>query len=70
MSIIIQNIGGNPLGVCKYQLRINQDVVAEFEHNRVDGLATCLRAAAEAVEKDKWMKARDEILAHYFGENG
>ena len=54
MSIIIQNMGGNPLGVCKYQLRINQKVIAEFEHSRPDGLTACLKKAADAAEKAKW----------------
>ena len=54
MSIIIQNMGGNPLGVCKYQLRINEKVIAEFEHNRPDGLTACLKKASDAAEKAKW----------------
>lgn len=54
MSIIIRNMGGNPLGVCKYQLRINEKIIAEFEHSRPDGLAVCLKKAADAAEKAKW----------------
>lgn len=54
MSIIIQNIGGDQLGVCKYQLRINPKVIAEFEHNRTDGLTACLKKAAGAAESAKW----------------
>jgi len=50
MSIIIQNMKGDALGVCTYQLRINQKIIAEFEHSRPDGLAACLRRAADAVE--------------------
>lgn len=54
MSIIIQNVGGDTFGVCKYQLRINQQVIAEFEHSRPDGLTVCLKKAADAAEKAKW----------------
>lgn len=54
MSIIIQNISpeGAPLtGTNKYRVRINQTVICEFEHDRqVNGLAKCLRDAADAVE--------------------
>lgn len=32
-----------------YELRVNRDVVATFEHDRKDGLAECLRKAAGAV---------------------
>ena len=53
MSIIIQNMKGDALGVCTYQLRINQKVIAEFEHSRPDGLAVCLRKAADAAEQDE-----------------
>lgn len=54
MSIIIQNMKGDAFGVCTYQLRINQKVIAEFEHNRPDGLAVCLREAASAAGKAQW----------------
>lgn len=54
MSIIIQNMGGDSLGVCRYQLRINQKIIAEFEHSRPDGLSVCLQKAAKAAEKEKW----------------
>lgn len=54
MSIIIQNMGGNPLGECIYQLRINNKVIAEFKHSRPDGLSECLKKAAIAAEKNKW----------------
>jgi hypothetical protein len=53
MSIIIQNMGGPVDGVCKYQLRINQRVIVEFEHDRRDGLSACLNKAAEAAEQER-----------------
>ncbi len=40
----------DPAGVSKYEVRINRDVVARFEHSRPQGLAACLRAAAQAVD--------------------
>jgi hypothetical protein len=53
VSIIIQNITDVPtsVGSNKYQVRINQKVIAEYYHNREDGLAECLRKAATAVEQ-------------------
>lgn len=53
MGIIIQNMSGEDFGndvINKYQVRINTKVIAEFEHWRKDGLAECLRKAADAVE--------------------
>ncbi|NOQ30189.1 MAG: hypothetical protein GQ570_03605 [Helicobacteraceae bacterium] len=54
--IAITNISGTDslTGVQKYQLRINAQVICEFEHDRTpEGLATCLRDAADAVEKHR-----------------
>jgi hypothetical protein len=34
-----------------YAIKISGTVLAMFQHNRCDGLATCLRKAAEAIEK-------------------
>ena len=62
----IVNIGphdGNPLGVRTYEVRINSRVITTFEHKRSDGLAACLMAASEAVEKAKWNE-----LAEYYKE--
>ena len=57
MSIIIQNISpeGAPVtGPNRYRVRINQTVICEFEHDRqVNGLAQCLRDAADAVEASR-----------------
>ena len=39
-------------GVNKYELRINNRVMCEFEHDRgIDNLSQCLRDAAEAFDK-------------------
>ena len=59
MSIIIQNIGGSPLGRCDYELRINTEHIAYFRHNRPDGLVVCLQKAAIAAERAKWEKLSD-----------
>ena len=64
MSIIIQNMKGEAFGVCTYQLRINQRIIAEFEHSRPDGLSVCLQKAAQAAEKETW-----EGLIGLFKEN-
>ena len=33
-----------------YRLQINDQLITEFWHRRVDGLSTCLQRAAEAAE--------------------
>ncbi|MCP4393913.1 MAG: hypothetical protein GY804_06550 [Alphaproteobacteria bacterium] len=53
MSIIITNITNEhvPVGENQYVVRINQRVICEFSHRRTyNGLAQCLRDAADAVE--------------------
>ena len=50
MSIIIQNMGQSTGEVYIYELRINRDTVCSFTHNRRDGLAACLRTAADKVD--------------------
>ena len=54
MSIIITNVSkhGHLGGTHQYEVRINLGpVIARFEHVREEGLAVCLRRAAEAVER-------------------
>lgn len=54
MGIFIQNIKPRPpraSGVHMYKICINSNLIAFFDHKREDGLATCLRKAAEAVDK-------------------
>ena len=37
-----------------YEVRINKTLICRFSHDRqIDGLAQCLRDAADAVEKNK-----------------
>lgn len=60
MSIIIKNVSPSHVKdnePNEYILRINDRIVAEFEHIRDDGLAVCLRKAAEALEK------KEQVLA-------
>ena len=59
--IAIINTGGDPLGECTYNLMINRKVIAEFTHNRPDGLAVCLQKAAMAAEKAKWHNATKAV---------
>lgn len=53
MSVIITNISDHDgsTEISDYVVRINADrPIARFKHWRRDGLATCLRLAADAVE--------------------
>lgn len=63
MSIIIQNVSteDTPLkGYNNYQIRINDNIICNFTHKRkANGLAQCLRDAADAVEA----KEHDRILS-------
>ena len=52
MAIIIQNVYPKPdHEESAYEVRINLEYKATFNHKRQDGLAECLRAAADAVEE-------------------
>ena len=67
MSVVIQNMGkikgetDDWGGLHQYQLRINHSVIAEFIHARRDGLATCLRLAAKAVEEQEAREFEESI---------
>jgi len=65
MSIIITNISthDDPVGLNQYVLRINRSQIVLFDHVRSDGLAKCLRRAADAAEK-----AERERMAVVAGE--
>jgi len=60
MSIVIQNMGWtntHPPAAhdeCLYAVRINHTTLAGFKHSRKAGLAACLRAAADAIEKGEF----------------
>jgi len=49
--ILIVNVSENyGKGIQVYEVRVNREVIAPFLHSYTDGLAVCLRKAAEAVE--------------------
>ena len=48
--IAIINQGEKKNGKTLYNVQINHDVICQFYHRREDGLAACLRKAAEAVD--------------------
>lgn len=57
MIAIVNMGGGNPKdiqGIRNYEVRINRDVIATFQHRRSDGLGVCLQKASKSVEKQKW----------------
>lgn len=49
--IAIINRSRKSSGECEYELKINEVSIAHFKHIREDGLSTCLRKAADAVEQ-------------------
>lgn len=61
--IAIVNIqsGPDPVGICRYEVKVNTSVIAQFDHRRSDGLEACLRRAADAV-RDAGVKAFQDLL--------
>lgn len=47
----------SPFGINQYELRINNDVICKFKHDRSKGLSDCLYQAWKAYEKHKFEKA-------------
>ena len=60
MSIVIHNMGKVEDDLYLYALRINSDTLSSFVHIRSEGLATCLRKAADAVEQYEY-KSFDDV---------
>ncbi len=64
--IAIVNLGSigraDILGPHRYEVRINHAPVCRFEHTRSKGLADCLRAAADAVER-KEIEAQVKLMS-------
>jgi len=67
--IAIVNTAGDSQGICSYEVRINQEVITKFYHDRRDGLEECLLKAAAAVklqldsdEINKILKIQDFML--------
>lgn len=48
-------------GRAHYRLQINHKLIAEFHHLRADGLAACLRLAADAADRAHFAKV-DRII--------
>lgn len=46
----------DPGGERIYEVRINSTLIVSFQHCRRDGLAVCLRKAAEAVQEAEYRK--------------
>ena len=70
MCIIINNTGGDMAGICTYEVRINNELIATFEHAQPDGLSECLYKAGLAVSQqvdNSATKASD--LLEYVLEN-
>lgn len=46
----VSDKGTSLKGTNHYEVRINEKVITKFSHERIQGLAKCLRDAADAVE--------------------
>ena len=53
--IAITNTGETVGKKVKYIIKINNELITEFLHERKDGLGICLLEASKAVEKKKWL---------------
>lgn len=62
-TITIMNVGGDPLGISDYTVKINGELIAIFQHNRIDGLANCLREAAHQVDQKNWQESLAKMMA-------
>jgi hypothetical protein len=69
----ITNFSINDKGIHTYLLKINNTEILRFTHNRNDGLAKCLRDAAEAVDKlskkdsgEETLTLQDKAMNWYF----
>jgi len=63
MIAIINQGNKNSAGETRYKLQINSEIIVEFWHRREDGLATCLRKAADAVDANR----RETLIKHLKG---
>ena len=57
--ITIINTGETVGKKVKYVVKINDELITEFLHERKDGLGMCLLEASKAVEKKKWLELRE-----------
>jgi hypothetical protein len=52
-----------PSGPHPYEVRVNRELITTFVHNREDGLAMCLRRAADACDEAQAEEFR-EMISH------
>ncbi len=46
--------GGELKGACTMKVMLDDLLICKFEHHNPDGLAVCVRRAADAVELSEW----------------
>lgn len=70
IAIINDGTNSNITGLHRYRVQINNELICEFDHVREDGLAECLRKAADAVEQAEEDRISDIIsFAKMFGRS-
>lgn len=52
--ISIEFEGGELKGACTMKVMLDDLLICKFEHHNPDGLAACVRRAADAVELSEW----------------
>lgn len=52
--ISIEFEGGELKGICTMKVMLDELLICKFEHHNPDGLAACVRRAADAVELSEW----------------
>lgn len=58
-------------GRSRYRLQINEKLITEFYHHRIDGLAACLALAANAADRAEFERVTQTIkLAQEVKQNG
>lgn len=67
MIAIINTGEVDEFGRHRYRLQINDKLIAEYYHCRVDGLTTCLRLAAEAADRAEFERM-DKIVMQVMGD--
>lgn len=59
--ITITNTGETVGKKVKYVVKINNELITEFLHERNNGLGMCLLEASKAVEKKKWTELHKQL---------
>lgn len=70
--IAIINTGEiDEIGRSRYRLQINEKLITEFYHHRIDGLAACLALASLAADRAEFERVTQTIkLAQEVKQNG